>query len=510
VIGQSFFYKIKNGGYLSIAIPVMAVEWILFKICYPYADYFTDSYSYIDTAARGDAVGYRPLGYSLFLRLVHAVSASDTVLVTLQYALVQGACLGLLVMLVKRYALPLTAARILLAGILLNPTIPYLCNYVSSDALFLGLSLIWLMVLMGLLRVPSWGRLWLQLVLLFVIFNLRFVALFYPAVAALCFLLLRRKGTVGYKLTGVLCSIAVVVACSNWIKQVTYRETGAATFSAFSGWQIANNVMNMYPFIYAGTAGGLADAVGGQVDTVGGQADTAGLPTAESRELARDIGAFFAKTGPALRARGAVSTTEYMWLHSSPLHQFMDSLRQRQKTDYFRAWNRVGPIFSQYSFYVIRRHPLAYIRYYGSPSAGSFFLAPLDVFAVYNEGNVTIDRVACNWFRYKTNRPRVWSATAQARLLAPMPWVALLLYVLFPVTALLFLLSGRCRGKNPLFTGALELVAAYLLANTIFSIFASPSVFRYQLLPMILLFVFSVCCMGILLDRRDGQPHEMS
>ncbi len=467
----------------------MAVEWIVFKICYPFADFFNDSYSYIDTAVRGDAVGYRPVGYSLFLRLVHAVSVSDTVLVTVQYVLVQGACLSLLVVLVKRYAIPATAAQVLLAGMLLNPTIPYLCNYVSSDALFLGLSLIWLMVLMELLRAPSWGRLWLQLGLLFVIFNLRFVALFYPAVAALCFLLLRRKGAVGFKWAGVLCSIALVIGCSSWIKRVTYRETGAATFSAFSGWQMANNVMHMYPFI---------------------PADTAGLPTPESRELAGDIGAFFAKAGPGLRAKGAVSTTEYMWLHSSPLHQFMDSLRRREKTDYFRAWNRVAPIFSQYSYYVIRRHPLAYLRYYGWPSAGSFFLAPLDVFAVYNEGNATIDPVACHWFRYTANRPRVWSATAQATLLSPMPWVGLGLYGLFVVSTLLFLLSKRCRASHPLFTGALELVAAYLLANTIFSIFASPSVFRYQLLPMILLFAFSVSCLGIFLYGQPKRARELA
>jgi hypothetical protein len=199
-----------------------------------------------------------------------------------------------------------------------------------------------------------------------------------------------------------------------------------------------------------------------------------------------------------------------MWLHSSPLHQFMDSLRRRQKTDYFRAWNRVAPIFSQYSYAVIRRHPIAYIRYYGWPSAASFFLAPLDVFAVYNEGHATIDPIAGSWFRYAHNTPRVWSATAQATLLAPMPWVGLFLYVLFGVSTLFFLLSKRRRASHLLFTGSLELVAAYLLANTIFSIFASPSVFRYQLLPMILLFVFSVCCLGILLDRRGRQVSEMS
>ena len=128
----------------------MVIEWVVFKLCYPCADFFTDSYSYIETAAHGDAVGYRPLGYSVFLRLVHTMSISDTAVVTLQYALVQGACLGLFATLVKRYAIPAAAARVVLAGILFNLPILYLCNYISSDALFLGLSLIWLTVLMGL------------------------------------------------------------------------------------------------------------------------------------------------------------------------------------------------------------------------------------------------------------------------------------------------------------------------------------------------------------------------
>src|ERR1700754_176598 len=70
---------------------------IVFKCFYPYADYFTDSYSYIQAAAGKDSIGYRPIGYSIFLRLVHGVSASDTFLVTLQYVLVQTASLVLYV-----------------------------------------------------------------------------------------------------------------------------------------------------------------------------------------------------------------------------------------------------------------------------------------------------------------------------------------------------------------------------------------------------------------------------
>ena len=459
----------------------MVVEWIVFKSCYPFADFFTDSYSYIEAAAQHDAIGYRPIGYSLFLRLVHAVWGSDTFLVTLQYILVQGACLGLFLTLVRQCSLSTRTSVILLAFLLLNPTIPYLCNYVSSDALFVGLSLIWLTVLMGVARTPSWWRLALQVSLLFIIFNLRYVALYYPAVASLSFLLLRKKASAVFKLTGIVCSIGVVLFCTGWIKHITYKRTGADVFSAFSGWQIANNALHMYPFL---------------------PVDTVGLPSPESQELAMVVRSFFARTGPALLKRGSVPTTEYMWVRSSPLHFYMSLLRGRQRTTYFNAWNRVGPVFTQYGYFLVRRHPLAYIRYYGWNSAKSFFVSPLDVFAVYNEGHPTVDQVAATWFHYRDTRVRAWSFTAQAELMAPWPWIVLYLNIAFVITVVVFLSSRGRRERHPVFTGSLELTAAYLLSNALFCIAASPSVFRYQILPMILLFFLTVAALGILWERE--------
>jgi hypothetical protein len=459
----------------------MAVEWIVFKCFYPFADFFTDSYSYIEAAVQHDAIGYRPIGYSLFLRLVHAVWASDTFLVTLQYILVQGASLGLFLTLVRRCRPGPRASGVLLAFLLLNPTIPYLCNYISSDALFVGLSIIWLTVLMGMLREPVWWRSTLQVVLLFIIFNVRYVALYYPAVASLSFLLLRKKASPAFKLTGIVCSIGVVMICTNWIKHLTYNQTGARIFSAFSGWQIANNALHLYPFL---------------------PVDTVGLPSPAAAELAADVRDFFARTGPLLLKRGPVSTTEYMWVRSSPLHIYMDTLRRRQHATYFNAWNRVGPTFTEYGYFLIRRHPLAYMRYYGWNSAKSFFVSPLDVFGIYNEGHHAVDMVAVRWFLYRGKQVRAWSFTGQEALLAPWPWIALYLNIAFVITALWFLFSRKRRETNLVFMGSLELTAAYLLSNALFCIAASPSVFRYQILPVILLFFFTVAALGLLWERR--------
>jgi hypothetical protein len=52
--------------------------------------------------------------------------------------------------------------------------------------------------------------------------------------------------------------------------------------------------------------------------------------------------------------------------------------------------------------------------------------------------------------------------------------------------------DGEQLGRYPFFITCLQLVTGYFLANAGFNIFASPSVFRYQVLPLILLFAFTV------------------
>jgi hypothetical protein len=513
-------WKGTTAGWLAVVLPIMAAEWIGFKCLYPYADYFTDSYSYIQAAAQGDAISYRPIGYSLFLRLVHGIAVSDTWVVTLQYMTVQGAALGLVLSLRRWCSMGNRTVAILMGFVLLNPAIPYVCNYISSDALFIGLSLLWLTVLMGLLRDPGWWRLGLQVMLLFVIFNLRYVALFYPAVAALT-VLFARRGWV-FSVVGVAASIGIVVMGTLWIKAITKRETGADLFSAFSGWQIANNALNLYTHL---------------------PVDTAGLPSAECRELADYVRDYFepgardsgvvppgkgsegqsvagtglegqsvagtglegqsvAGTGLEAREERSVGsaetrkapavTTAYMWIGASPLHRYLLVYKQRNKLSYFDAWNRVGVVFSQYGYHVARKHPWAYLHYYAWPSAKSFFMPDLDNVAVYNEGKADVDAVAKDWFHYRSRRVRVYSATMQARVLAIVPVLYLLSNIAFLVAAILFLPFRALRERDPVFTVYFRLACAFLLANAFFGILASPSVFRYQVLPLSVLFIFAV------------------
>jgi uncharacterized membrane protein len=465
----------------------MTLTWIVFKYFYPFADFFNDSYTYIEAAADRYSISFRPIGYSIFLRLIHVLSASDTFLVTVQYILIQCACLCLFFFLVRHCFLSRWARLVLAAFLVADPLVYYTSNFVSSDAIFLALSLFWLTLLLQMLRRPTWGALVLQWILLGLIFYTRYVALFYPAVAALTFFMVQRD--LRYKLTAIAGSIAIVMAGALYTQRLTREQTGTPIFSAFSGWELANNAIQIYPWL---------------------PADTSGLPSPESDQLARYVSTWFDRSGAAIKKGAPGATTFYMWSPGSPLHQYFDAyrvrrspLRQRPDTAglaYFTAWNRVAPIFSRYGQFLIMRHPMAFYRYYLWPSAKGFFLSPLDVLAVYNEGKEKVDTVAQSWFHYRSNKPKVRSATIQGGLLAPFPWFFLGLNVAFGVTGILLLVRRRSiKGQEssrscsyPFYITCLQLVTGYLLANAGFNIFAAPSVFRYQVLPLILLFAFTI------------------
>jgi len=65
--------------------------------------------------------------------------------------------------------------------------------------------------------------------------------------------------------------------------------------------------------------------------------------------------------------------------------------------------------------------------------------------------------------------------------------------VAFAVVAGIFVLRREVRDRCPAFTGCLRVAGIYLGVNFCFSVFASPSVYRYQVLPLILLVIFTGC-----------------
>jgi len=458
-----------------IAVVATLLQFFIFKHFYPFASFFSDSYTYIHAAMEHDVISVRPIGYSWFLIFIHAISASDTFLVFVQYCLLQGAGLYLYNSIVRLYSPGKIIKHILFFFLLFDPIILYLANEVSSDALFIALSLVWLIALLWLIRQPSTRHLLIQLFLLILIFFTRYNALCYPVIAATAFLFTRR-GPV-FKLTGVVSSVLVLVLGVLVVREVTRQQTGVKIFSAFSGWQIANNALFMYHYI---------------------EVDPSRLPSAECRELDSLV-----RMTPAHQP----VDTWYMWDPQSPLKKYMLMRQRRQHTGSFTAWNNVAPVFSQYGYYLTARHPLLFAREYLWPSARIFFYPSLEILMRYNEGESKVDTTAKDWFRYSSTKVGIaCSPDLQGRLLGPFPAFYLAINLAFVLGAVWFLISGKGKADRSGFREGLLMTVTYFAVNAAFCIFATPNMFRYQVAPMIWLFILTLLTYERIVSRRIPGP----
>jgi len=463
-----------------IAAPVILLQFLVFKHFYPFASFFQDSYSYIYAAMERHVISFRPVGYSWFLLLIHGIWASDTFLVFVQYCLLQLAGLYLYFSIDRLYRPRKVIGNILFYVLLLDPVILYIANLVSSDALFIVLTLVWLTALLWLIHRPTWGRMLLQLVLLILIFYIRYTALYYPVVAAAAFMITPRS--LVYKITGVVASVMALTLGTMMISEITWRQTGVKIFSAFSGWQIANNALYVYPYI---------------------EVNAARLPSPECRELDSVVRTKIDRVSPPSL------DTRYMWDPQSPLKEYMRLRQRREHTDYFTAWNRVGPVFSQYGYYLLSGHPWLFWREYGWPSTRVFLYPPLDVLARYNEGKSNVDETAKEWFHYSSTRvTAVVQPDLQGYILTPFLPLWLFLNFAGILATIVFLLRGRARFRmlQENFRKGLTLTSAFLGVNTAFSVFATPNVFRYQVGPLIWMCAFTLLAYDLLFTGWNPAP----
>jgi hypothetical protein len=468
-----------NKRYLDLAGAAIIVQFTIFKVCYPFADYFNDSFTYIDSAAHHHAMSVRPIGYSRFLELVHLMTTSDTIVVLLQYLTMQLGALLLFFTVRYFFPLPKKAGNWLFGILLFNPVTLYISNYISSDALFVGISLFWFVQLIWLINRPRWIQLIPLAGLLFIIFSLRYAALYLPSIALLALLFCKRNWL--FKLTGITVTVLPLFIEFQRIKHITKKETGTAVFSAFSGWMAVNNALHMYPYI---------------------NVRNEDFSSPECKALNQIVKKYF-DTVPASALPYPYVRVNLLWGNNSPLKTYMYAVeKQRKLKGYFDAWHAVAPVFSEYSNQLIRQHPAAYARYFMWPNAKEYCLPTLESLLYYNEMRTTVDSSAIKWFRYKSERVTALNPTIQAKLLSPIPWLFLFVNIIF-CTSLAVVLTRR--KQYILSTGLLRtllLTGAFWIINFCFSTYAAPIVFRFQLFPMIIYSAFSLVMINIIVSRR--------
>jgi len=469
--GKSFFdyLYVENKIYSLLILTLVVAQFILFKLLYPFPDFFSDSYSYISAAWQHKDVNIWPIGYSKFLLAFHWFTHSAVALNFFQYLFMEVSALYFYHTIVYFFPTGKNSRTILCLFLFFNPLNLYLANYVSSDAIFIALSLVWLTQMIWIIHRPRPYQILVQALVFFIAFTFRYNALYYPLIAALAFFLSRQS--IWQKVIGVvsgpLLVIPFIIFSSNAAKQLT----GTAQFPPIlGGWQWGNNALYMRGFI---------------------EEDSTTFPTPETTELDRIARQYFSQPSRPQDQLSSYVANFFIRQPEAPLKQYMEKKYKGSK-EYgsVEQWGRVAPVFEQYGKFLIKRHPLAYARHYLLVNTKNYFFPPLEKLEIYNLGLDEIWPIGAYWFDYHSLKITSFSKGFQGILLFMYTALFAILNLFFTFALLLFLRRKVWKKTDRLFDYTLLTIVAFLLLNFGFSIFANIIVIRYQIFPMIVLLAF--------------------
>lgn len=459
-----FLTRDRSNRRLSLVVLLGTIaQFMIFKLLYPYPDFFSDSYSYLYAAYAHLDVSIWPIGYSKFLAAFHAITHSDTALIAFQYFFLEAAALYFYLTL-NYFFHPGRASRIiLLLFLFFNPLFLYLSNYVNSDPLFAALSLWWFTGLIWIVCRPRGYQVLTQGVLLFLCFTVRNNAYIYPLIGVVAFILSRQRPRI--KLAGSLAGPLLILPFILHTRTVAKEMTGTAQFSFFTGWQLANNALYMYDYIHA---------------------DSNLFASASEREINQLSAGFYQHLRPGFdRSLIDYPANYFIQNPNAPLKAYMS--KHYKHTDMYSgviAWGKVSADFEPFGATLIRHYPLAFVRHFILPNTRNFLLPDLEKLKVYNTGRMEVERIAEDWFDYKTTDISAVSQNFQGKFLYLYPYSFLFINIYLLVALTWFFVQKKYTGTSGNVNGVLLLLTAFILANACFCILSTVIVFRYEFFPM--------------------------
>lgn len=469
---------------LSLAFFVIC-QFIIFKVFYPFPDFFSDSYSYIYAASAHLDANIWPIGYSRFLFIFHWITHSATALNLFQYLFFELSALYFYRTLLFLFPTSRNTRIILCVFLFFNPLNLYLANFVSSDALFAALSLLWLTELIWIIYRPHWYHLVVLSLTCFIAFTFRYNALYYPIIAAPAFLI--AKHSRWFKMAGILFSPALIIPFILFSSNAAREMSGTPQFPPIlGGWQWGNNALYMREYI---------------------EEDSNKFPSPQTAELDRIARQYYRQVPPQQRELSSYVGNFFIRQWDAPLKVYMVQ-HFKDSNDYsaVTAWAKAAPIFNQYGQYLIKRHPIPFLRHYILVNAKNYFLPPLEKLEVYNLGEDRMDRIAVHWFDYSGRKVSVVSKTFHGRLLAAYPAFFCLLNLFFAWNLFTLIHGKGLQNTERKFASAIGLISALVLINAAFSIFANIIVFRYQVFPMITLLAIVLLLTDFIEEERKVPP----
>lgn len=471
--------------WFSLAIMIISFGWL--KYAYPYPNFMPpDSYSYLDAANKNEFINQWPIGYSKFLRLVSVFSRSHLTLVILQYLLLMTSVLYLLFTIRYLLAPGKWLFRILLTVSLVNPLLPHIANFVSSDCLFAALSLVWFTQLLWIIAQPGLRLLLYHAIILLLVFTVRFSAVWYPFISIATILISTyiSKRTKWLGVGAIATLLGIFIGSTQY---EYYKKTGTIQYSPFGGWQMAANALYAYAYAKPTDPAALSYDYSGLHAIVNAHMDTL-----------RKQGYFpYEKIG-----------TYYLWDTKSPLITYAKQQRQKDsvKKSYFVRWSSLAPLYGRYGRWLIKEHPGLFLKHFVWPNLVLYYKPPPNFMGLYNLLESKVEPIAVTWFNWKNNQLPNRLHSPFIHLMILFPTLLAIINPLFIAGLLLFVcFSGfkQCsKTSKHLLTGMLLV----WFGNCVFSIVSAPTELRYQIFPVVITLPFCFLFMSWVLRSFQSQP----
>ncbi|MBO9204614.1 MULTISPECIES: hypothetical protein [Niastella] len=461
---KHWLYKDKeNKKMYLLAILTLTASFTWLKVIYPFPNFIPpDSYNYLESAYRNDFINIWPIGYSKFLQLIGLFSHSHLVLVIIQYVVLQASLLYLLFSIRYVFSPNKWLFRTLLTVSMLNPLLPHIANFVSSDCLFTALSIIWFTQLIWITLRPTPKLLILHSTILLFAFTVRYNALYYPFISVL--IIIFSRTTKNVKWIGII-SIAVLLLAFIGSTQYEYnKKTDTIQYAAFGGWQIAANALYGYAFSKRDHVEDIPDRFRPLHELVNQHIDS--LAKLNMRPD-REIGIY------------------YLWDFKSPLRVYMNQQWSNDtSTSFFKKWARMAPYYAAYGRYLTLRHPKEFTTYYIWPNLKRYYSPPSYFMGVYNLGFSTVDPIAVKWFNLKSNMLYTRNESKQIPLADTFSIITPIINLVFVTSFLSFVFLGGFSHCLKNYRQVILCAIIIWIGNTVFSIFSAPIELRYQLFPL--------------------------
>lgn len=480
----------KNRFYLFAYFIIVLVQFTWFKWLFPYPSFFPDSNSYVEAAYYNQAINMWPIGYSRFLQLFSFISHYDTALVLLQYLLLHVSIIYFLGTVIYFLRPGKWLTGILLLFGVANPILLHMANFVSSDALYTALSIIWVTQLCWIFYRPNNWLLFTHAIVLAAVFTVRYNAIYYPLLS--CIVMLISDTSVKKRVLSMAFIGALLAAFVFHTLYVYKVQTGYNQFSAFGGWQMAANALLPYSY----------------VDSV---------KSSEVPAKFRQLHGYVNEHNTILAARPAQYRNDrilgvyFLWDGASPLKRYLavhGGTNTKAPNGYFRAWARQAPLFGEYGVYLTKKYPLAYAQYYLWPNLVRYYVPPVEFLDNYNMDMDVVEDMEKKWFRYPTEKIFTRTKDRHISYMFIYPYLLAAVNLLYVLGLIGFLALGGWKTSTRYYKNLLLLVLAIWCCNLGFSVLASPIVLRYQIFPMLLSFTFGILLIAYVI-RQAFSPQQM-